>query len=309
MTSAGRLKHHALHYRSTAEYVVGILSFVRAGAASGEPAFVAVPEEQLDWVRPALGEQRHEVRFADMSKVGRNPSRIIPAIQSFVDEHPGRRVRFVGEPIWPGRTDEEAAEATRHEALINLAFKDAGVSILCPYDTCSLSASVVAGSARTHPSMIERGTHRFSSAYSDPSSVLDGAKQPLPELPPPDESLQFGIGRLRQVRDTVKKHARFAGLSPERTHELVVSVNELATNTLTHTPGEGKLSVWNNPGSLLCEVTDGGRLTDPLAGRRTPPPGAENGMGLWLVNQLCDLVEIRSDGTGTTIRVRMYKEP
>lgn len=309
MTSVERLQHRALHYRSTAEYVVGILSFVRTGAASGEPAFVAVPAELLDWVRPVLSEQRHEVRFADMSKIGRNPSRIIPAIQSFVDEHPGRRVRFVGEPLWPDRTDEEAVEATRHEALINLAFKDTGVTILCPYDICSLSASVVADSTRTHPSMIECGTHRFSPAYSDPSSVLDAAEQQLPELPEPDETLQFGIGRLRQVRNTVRKHARFAGLSSERAHELVVAVNELATNTLTHTAGEGKLSVWNNPGSLLCEVSDHGRLTDPLAGRRTPVPGAEHGMGLWLVNQLCDLVQIRSDETGTTIRVRMYKEP
>ncbi|MBW3591617.1 MAG: MEDS domain-containing protein [Actinobacteria bacterium] len=74
MTSAERLQHQALHYRSTAEYVAGILSFVRTGAASGEPAFVAVPEEQLDWVRPVLGEQRHEVRFADMSKSGATPA-------------------------------------------------------------------------------------------------------------------------------------------------------------------------------------------------------------------------------------------
>ncbi|MBW3591616.1 MAG: sensor histidine kinase, partial [Actinobacteria bacterium] len=186
-------------------------------------------------------------------------------------------MRFVGEPIWSGRTDEEAAEASRHEALINLAFKDAGVSILCPYDTCSLSASVVAGSAHTHPSMIECGTHRFSPVYSDPSSALDALGRQLPELPPPAESLPFDIGRLRQVRNTVRKHARLAGLSPERSHELVVAVNELATNTLTHTPGEGKLGVWNNPGSLLCEVTDRGHLTDPLAGRRTPAPGAESG--------------------------------
>jgi hypothetical protein len=35
-----------------------------------------------------------------------------------------------------------------------------------------------------------------------------------------------------------------------------------------------------------------------------PALGAEGGVGLWSVNQLCDLVEVRSGAAGTTIRVR-----
>jgi hypothetical protein len=29
------------------------------------------------------------------------------------------------------------------------------------------------------------------------------------------------------------------------------------------------------------------------------------GRGLWLINQLCDLVELRSDGSGTTLRMHV----
>jgi hypothetical protein len=36
-----------------------------------------------------------------------------------------------------------------------------------------------------------------------------------------------------------------------------------------------------------------------------PDPDPESGRGLWLVNQLCDLVQIRSGPSGTTIRVHM----
>ncbi len=57
-----------------------------------------------------------------MAELGRNPARIIPEVQAFTDKHPGQRVRFVGEPIWPGRSAAEICEATRHEALLNLAF-------------------------------------------------------------------------------------------------------------------------------------------------------------------------------------------
>jgi hypothetical protein len=52
-----------------------------------------------------------------------------------------------------------------------------------------------------------------------------------------------------------------------------------------------------------------GTISDPLAGRRRPAPGALGGHGLWLVHQVCDQVELRSDGSGTTIRMHMAIDP
>ena len=49
---------------------------------------------------------------------------------------------------------------------------------------------------------------------------------------------------------------------------------------------------------------DAGYLEDPLAGRTMPTARQVGGRGLWLVHQLCDLVEIRSTPhEGTTIRL------
>jgi len=45
---------------------------------------------------------------------------------------------------------------------------------------------------------------------------------------------------------------------------------------------------------LICEVHDTGQIADPLAGRRLPSPTAVGGFGLWLVNHLCDLVQVRT---------------
>ena len=59
-----------------------------------------------------------------MAELGRNPARIIPEVLAFAQIHPGKAVCCVGEPIWPGRTTEEIEEAVRHEALVNLAFRD-----------------------------------------------------------------------------------------------------------------------------------------------------------------------------------------
>jgi len=50
-----------------------------------------------------------------------------------------------------------------------------------------------------------------------------------------------------------------------------------------------------DPGSL------GQRFTEPLAGRLPPGPGGS--AGLWLANQLCELVQISATPEGTAVRL------
>ena len=55
----------------------------------------------------------------------------------------------------------------------------------------------------------------------------------------------------------------------------------------------------------LCPSPSANALSEPLAGRMLPTAGQSDGRGLWLVNQLCDLVQIRSSREGTSVRVHM----
>jgi hypothetical protein len=52
-------------------------------------------------------------------------------------------------------------------------------------------------------------------------------------------------------------------------------------------------------------VRDGGQITDAFVGRHQPPVEQPDGRGLWLVNQLCDLVQLRSSQSGTVVRGRI----
>jgi anti-sigma regulatory factor (Ser/Thr protein kinase) len=72
-----------------------------------------------------------------------------------------------------------------------------------------------------------------------------------------------------------------------------------------HAGGRGTLRVWREPDALVCEVRDHGHFDSPLVGRERPEPLLLEGRGLWLVNQVCDLVQIRSSADGTVVRVRM----
>jgi len=98
---------------------------------------------------------------------------------------------------------------------------------------------------------------------------------------------------------------RITGNSPARTIDLVLAVSEVAANTVRHAGSPGVLRIWHDAREIVCQLQDKGTITDPLAGRRRPADDAMGGHGLWLVHQVCDLVEIRSGSAGTTIRLHM----
>jgi anti-sigma regulatory factor (Ser/Thr protein kinase) len=297
----GVLSHTALFYRSGAEYAAQISAFVQAGLAQGEPALIVLPGDKAWAIGAALDAVPGELAFADMTELGRNPARIIPEVRSFTDKYPGQRVRYVGEPIWPGRSAAETCEAARGEALLNLAFAQAKASILCPYDASGLAGSVLADARRTHQEPAASG----ATACTWRDNLPAGCDRPLGPPPAGAEALAYEAD-LVPVRRLVERHARRAGLAEERTVDLVLSANEIAANTISHTAGGGVILIWHTDAEIVCQLHDSGQITDPLAGRVRHGPD-DRGHGLWLVNQVCDLVELRSGGAGTTVRMHMRR--
>ena len=93
-----------------------------------------------------------------------------------------------------------------------------------------------------------------------------------------------------------------AGLDQQSAAGMVQAVNEIATNSVRHGGGQGEIRTWIDGRSLVCEVSDLGHITAPLVGRLRPALTSAEG-GLWLANQLCDLVQIHSSPGGTAVRV------
>jgi len=301
------LVHDALLYQTADEFVRGTRAFVLDGLRRGEPVMVAVPGDRIPPLREALGEDADRVDFTDMAELGRNPARIIPALRAWVDQHPGQRTRFVGEPIWAGRSRDEVAEATWHEGLLNLAFADTPTSILCAYDAGRLDPSALSGVSCTHRTLVE-GTHRHASTgYLEPACDVAGPDWPLPDVPARAQVVPI-TRELRLVRAAVQEHAAAMGLSALRTADLLVAVNEAATNSLVHGAPPAVLRVWQDDDDLVCEISDAGLITDPLVGRERPGTSQEGGRGLWLIHQLCDLSQLRSDARGTTLRLHMRRD-
>jgi anti-sigma regulatory factor (Ser/Thr protein kinase) len=67
------------------------------------------------------------------------------------------------------------------------------------------------------------------------------------------------------------------------------------------------ITTWVRPDAVLVEFSDNGTITAPLVGRLRPGVRSYGGRGIFLVNHLCDLVQIRSGATGTRVRVTMWR--
>lgn len=298
-------RHDALLYAGPTEFVARMTAFIHDGLERDEHVLVMVTADKVAMLRSALGADARTVGFRDMAEVGRNPARIIPAWREFfaASGGDGRGVRGIGEPIWAARPHDELVESQRHEALINLAFTGSAGRILCPYDTSSLDPWIIREAERSHPFIGDGTTWRTSPSYRGLDAIARPFDEPLPEPAAAPFELDFETGPLVTVRRFVEYHALAFGLNHDRTSELLIAVSEVAANSLRHAGGGGRVRIWLEGDEVVCEIRDAGSIDDPLIGRRRPAHVDEGGLGLWLVNQLSDLVQLRSHRGGTVVRM------
>jgi anti-sigma regulatory factor (Ser/Thr protein kinase) len=300
-------QHAALFYRNWDDYFGEIVSFVRSGLDEAEPVLVALPLPRAQLIHNIF-ETSRQVTFVDMMELGANPARIIPALRRFIYNHGERPTRFVGEPAWPGRSSAELAEVILHDSLVDLSKAGTETSVLCAYNSTTLDLGVLAAAGSLHTHVIDSsGSH--PSPHYDPHQARALFARPFPDPPNDAHALRFDHD-LAHVRRFVEHHVASSGLDSACIQDLLLAVSEVATNTIVHAGSAGLLRLWQDDASeVVCEVCDSGHVSDVLAGRLGPYPLALHGWGLWMVNQVCDLVELRSGDWGTAVRLHMHRRP
>lgn len=303
--TAPTLIHQALLYDDAQQYVDAILPFIRAGVDKGEPVLAVATKTNLAALRDELGDEP-DVKFIDPIRWYEAPGRTIAACHRYLQTHRDGHewVRVVGEPIWSGWDQLETASWKRFEASLNLAFASAPAWMICSYDRSTLDPDVLADARRTHPQL---SSGEPIAEYADPVALC-AEWRPVLKPPPEGGYTVFGFdGDPAPVRRFVGEHAPQLGLSATRTDDLVLAVNEVATNAIRHGAGFGQVRMWRDERFVLCEVYDPGHAAEELFNCVPPRPDSEGGHGLWITRQLCDRVEIRSETSGTTVRLSMRR--
>jgi anti-sigma regulatory factor (Ser/Thr protein kinase) len=298
-------RHEALPYGPKSPLLEQVTEFLGPALAKGEPVLITTKAESLSGLEQVFQDHRGHLDLAPMEEVGRNPGRLIWLWQDFLERNGGahRTVWGVGEPIYAGRDAAAMAEGQIHERLLNQAFTGSQFALRlgCPYDTGSLPADVIEEMGRSHPFIGAGAQSRDNTAFLEDDGGL--SQTPLsPALIADDAFAPFDKGSLGEMRKRLAGEARRCGVDEGRIPDLLLAVNEIATNSIVHA-GAGSLGVWQENGRIVCEIRDKGVIDDVLVGRRRPAITEERGRGIWFAHQVADLVQLRSTPSGTRWRV------
>jgi anti-sigma regulatory factor (Ser/Thr protein kinase) len=121
---------------------------------------------------------------------------------------------------------------------------------------------------------------------------------------------RVGLADLHALRRLVARVGGCVRLHPERQQQLVLAVNEAVTNAIRHATGHARVTIAHDSARrhLVVEVSDQGEGIPPEVVAQRPAPEATGGRGLYLVQVLCDHVEILTSTagqTGTVVRMIM----
>jgi anti-sigma regulatory factor (Ser/Thr protein kinase) len=299
--------HEAFFYDSDDAYLGAMIPYINDGLDQGEAVLIAVPASRMTLLQAHLKPPSNPLlSLTPMEALGKNPAWIIPKLRDFVEMHgtSGTSARVISEPIWFGRSLDEIEECARHESLVNLAFAEyIGLRGLCPYDARTLDSAVLREAEFSHPHLTQGGARtRTDGVLPKLASQLDSPLRPVPDQA---EQHTFDAGSVASIRRRFGVLAATAGFPSARVDDFVVAVSEAMTNSVCHAGGSGEAVIWQEESRMVCEIRDRGQISDPLAGRTRPPLALLGGRGLWLMHQLCDLVQIRIVPNGQIIRLHL----
>lgn len=308
--SPERFAHQLLVYDSFDELADAAVPFLRDGAREGDAMLMVAAPDTLEAVRAGLSPEEGEaVSFVSSWDCYARPGVALNEFQGFIETHrgEGRRVRALSEPPRESVSRPYQRELACIDAAFNAVAHAPGASIVCPLDRAESPPEVVDAMQRSHPEVVEAGHRRPSPEFTDATALLmDTLRQPLPapageveELIPGDPATarSFLNTRLTPVLDA------------ERRDDFVTAVHEVVANAFTHAEMD-RLRLWQEDEHVVCEVRDeGGGLSDPLVGYRSPTLEQTSGWGLWLARQLAGVVEVHTGPQGSAVRLHAPLAP
>lgn len=311
MSMEGNFEHWACVYDHDQQFLDTAVPFLAAGLAAGEPVLAVTSRANLELIGAALEERAGDVDYAESAFFGRRPPQRVAAFYRYWARHAGdggrnTRVRILAEPVWAGRSAREVAAWTRMESALNVALAPASISMICPYDTRTLDPGIVADALRTHPARIAGSDLSPSAEFTDPAQFVRSCDTgPLAQ--PPADAAEFGFdGGLRGLRQFIASRADAYGVAGDRAEMLILAVSEVGAYLKNQGPGTAAVRAWEQPGAVVCDFRQPDTsIGDPFLGLRPASlePGA--GDGLWLANQICDWMEIRSGAEGCAIQLQV----
>jgi anti-sigma regulatory factor (Ser/Thr protein kinase) len=294
--------HETAFYGSDDDFLAHAVPFLEDGLRAGESLVVACSEWNTGLLRGALGETA--VAYRSGADQYSRPADSIASFRALFREHTddgARQMRVLGDVPHPG-VGACWDWWARYEAAVNQAYAEFPVWGLCPYDTRTTPAEVLADVVRTHPNVATSpGTHEVNPGFREGLAGSPQVPDVLERGTPVVELVDPSAGA---VREAVGVAIGGMGLSEDDTHDVVYAASEVVTNGLTHGVAPVRFRLWADGARVLVAVTDRGQgPSDPLAGLVPTTETLSAGLGLWILHRTCDYVSMGRETDGFTVRV------
>ncbi|MFZ0120351.1 MAG: ATP-binding protein [Pseudonocardiaceae bacterium] len=296
------LVHHGLLHPATANLAATVAPLVADRLAHGEPVLAVLPPDTAERLRARLPAVTG-LHTTDPAEVYRHPGRVLGHYRAWIgatSSH-GEPVTIVAAPDRDGDNAHRAALWMHIDAVTTVALAQCDLTLICVYSDDPSTADSI---RRAHPSLLN------GASVPNPNHLPAEQFVTRYPLPPPVElgepALTTTIDhpvQLAGLRQVVAGHATHAGLPVHRCEDFVLAVTEVASNAIEHGVPPADVQFWTTLTSVICQITDTGWHTQPLAGLLPPPTIHRRGRGLWMAHQLCDQFYLWPQPT--TIRLQM----
>jgi anti-sigma regulatory factor (Ser/Thr protein kinase) len=303
--------HDALLYDSPKHLAAVAVPFLRNGLARGDVVVLAAGGPAVRLLHEAVdGDSRVIVLDRGDLYRPRTPAALTTYRGLGNRRPPGSDalVRVIGEVDF-GPTRRHWPEWQRFEAVMNHQLPGGSVWGLCIFDTQRLPQALLDTALQTHPHVATATGRTPNPRFTDPASYLRSLPVPVEPLEASQPSLSIADVRdVAGLRHSVADQlARLPG--QDLAGDFLLAMDEMTSNAIRHGGPPVSLRLWIGADRIVGSIGDGGPgWDDPFAGYG-PAHGddlSRGGMGLWLARQLCDHVDVVSDGrNGSGVRIRL----
>jgi anti-sigma regulatory factor (Ser/Thr protein kinase)/uncharacterized protein YoaH (UPF0181 family) len=299
------VRHELLTYDSDQDLVERTAPFLAEGLSEDEAILVVTTPSRRNLVHDALGGAAKHMLFLERDAFYTRPEAALAAYDATLRRLVRGRVaglRVMAElPVCENRAEWDVWMA--YEAIVNRAFADHPLWIICAYATTEVPADVIDVARQAHPVIAaDQDASHAHEHYLAPEEVvrtLGAAPIPGPKLEPiPPEP------DARHFREVLSGAMASHHVNGDRADRMLIAAGEVLSNAQRHGGGLRSIRVGRMGDRFVCELADHGRgIDDPLAGYIPPKVGSDADAGLWVARQLTWRLELVPSAEGLAVRL------
>ena len=309
--STGQFAHVAALYASDEQLRDLLLPYLDEGLRRGENIFAVVSDNARRVLQDALGDAADRVQWGGGSVSYDHLGQMFEGFAGYLAQQyrAGVPTRLIGE-FDSDSSPDRVSQYLRYEAMANEVYAPYGYPVVCLWDQRRYPTGVLAQVRAVHPQLLNTNAPITNAEYRTPVDYLTG-EQRLPAETPPDPDLVMHLHSaddLGVLRRRLRSWGATCGLDEQDVDDIVIAVDEIATNALEHGQPPARVRGWTDSEALIIQVADQGRTSIPATtGYHRPGTDALRGRGVWIARQLADVLTTHTGPTGTAVTMRFAR--